>query len=123
MESKDTVSSCSDKDKKDLQHLRERKNVMKESCHKNIREIESYVKKLKPRKTSDASSDSTKQLGKCSGLGEITNVEGVQISKDVLEDDNVVAGASHDKDNITEVQSSNNKVFENVFARDHDKKT
>ncbi|GKD46449.1 hypothetical protein Tco_1271094, partial [Tanacetum coccineum] len=43
------------------------------------------------------------------------------ISKDTSEIDNNVARASHDKDNIIEVQSSKNKMFENVFAHDHDK--
>ncbi|GJZ17641.1 hypothetical protein Tco_0553764, partial [Tanacetum coccineum] len=43
------------------------------------------------------------------------------IHKDALEIDNNVAGASHAKDNITEVQSSKHKMFENFFAHDHDK--
>ncbi|GJY50347.1 hypothetical protein Tco_0441194 [Tanacetum coccineum] len=54
--------------------------------------------------------------------GNDTHAEDGKINKDALEIDNKVAGASHDKDNITEVQSSNNKMFENVFAHDHDQK-
>ncbi|GJU49597.1 hypothetical protein Tco_1219152 [Tanacetum coccineum] len=51
-----------------------------------------------------------------------TDAEGAHISKDASEIDNAVVGASHDKDNINEVQSLNNEMFENVFAHDHDKK-
>ncbi|GJV90679.1 hypothetical protein Tco_1538492 [Tanacetum coccineum] len=43
------------------------------------------------------------------------------ISKDASEIDNNVARSSHDKDNIIEVQISKNKMFENVFAHDHEK--
>ncbi|GKC77903.1 hypothetical protein Tco_1128677 [Tanacetum coccineum] len=42
------------------------------------------------------------------------------ISKDASEIDNNVDEAFHDNDNITDVQSSNNKILENVFAHDHD---
>ncbi|GJR29339.1 hypothetical protein Tco_1105571 [Tanacetum coccineum] len=45
-----------------------------------------------------------------------------KIGNDASEIDNNVAGASHDKDNITEIQSSNYLMFANVFAHDHDKK-
>ncbi|GKA20053.1 hypothetical protein Tco_0699968 [Tanacetum coccineum] len=62
------------------------------------------------------------QKSKCSSSRENTNAEDGKISKDALEIDNNVFGASHDKDNIIEVQSSNNEMFENVFAHDHDKK-
>ncbi|GJV35880.1 hypothetical protein Tco_1408357 [Tanacetum coccineum] len=54
--------------------------------------------------------------------GNDTHAEDGKINKDALEIDNKVAGASHDKDNITEVQSSNNEMFENVFAHDHGQK-
>ncbi|GJZ92314.1 hypothetical protein Tco_0664379 [Tanacetum coccineum] len=47
--------------------------------------------------------------------------EGI-ISKDASEIDNNVARASHDKYNITKVQSSNNEMFENVFAHNYDNK-
>ncbi|GJX45276.1 hypothetical protein Tco_0261952 [Tanacetum coccineum] len=57
-----------------------------------------------------------------SRTGNDTHAEDGKINKDALEIDNKVAGASHDKDNITEVQSSNNKMFENVFAHDHGQK-
>ncbi|GKE09791.1 hypothetical protein Tco_1413342 [Tanacetum coccineum] len=39
------------------------------------------------------------------------------ISKDASEIDNNVAGASHDKDNITEVQSSNNEIFAQILKK------
>ncbi|GJU03172.1 hypothetical protein Tco_1113510 [Tanacetum coccineum] len=39
------------------------------------------------------------------------------INKDASKIDNNVAGASHDKDNITEVQSSNNEMFENILKK------
>ncbi|GJR14783.1 hypothetical protein Tco_0797435 [Tanacetum coccineum] len=39
------------------------------------------------------------------------------ISKDALETDNNVAGASYDKDNITEVQSSNNEMFAKILMK------
>ncbi|GJS98269.1 hypothetical protein Tco_0819439 [Tanacetum coccineum] len=39
------------------------------------------------------------------------------LSLDALEIDNNIAGASHDKDNITEVQSSNNQMFENILKK------
>ncbi|GKA92047.1 hypothetical protein Tco_0813972 [Tanacetum coccineum] len=39
------------------------------------------------------------------------------ISKDAPEIDNNVAGASYDKDSITEVHSSNNEMFENILKK------
>ncbi|GJT51582.1 hypothetical protein Tco_0977739 [Tanacetum coccineum] len=39
------------------------------------------------------------------------------ISKDAPHIDNNVAGSFHDKDNITEVQSSNNEMFENILKK------
>nr|GEX75429.1 hypothetical protein [Tanacetum cinerariifolium] len=50
-----------------------------------------------------------------------TNIEGAQISKDGSENDNAVAKA-YDKNDSTEVQCSNNELFENVFAHNHDTK-
>ncbi|GJU53383.1 hypothetical protein Tco_1227097 [Tanacetum coccineum] len=45
------------------------------------------------------------------------------ISKDASEIDNNVAGASHDKDNITEVQSSNNEMLKTKNASEMFEKT
>ncbi|GJU09395.1 hypothetical protein Tco_1131791 [Tanacetum coccineum] len=60
--------------------------------------------------------------GKSISLWDDTNAEDGQISKDASEINNAIPKASHDKDNITEVQSSINEMFENVFAHDHAKK-
>nr|GEW42284.1 hypothetical protein [Tanacetum cinerariifolium] len=53
---------------------------------------------------------------------ENTNAGDGQINKDASDIDSNVARDFHDKDNIIEVQSSNNELIENVFAHDHNQK-
>ncbi|GJW80298.1 hypothetical protein Tco_0144273 [Tanacetum coccineum] len=52
--------------------------------------------------------------------GSDTNAGDEKISKDASEIDINVDESFYDKDNITEVQSSNNEMLKNVFAHDHD---
>ncbi|GKA81534.1 hypothetical protein Tco_0788226, partial [Tanacetum coccineum] len=66
--------------------------------------------------------DTIIQESKCIISRENTNAGDGKISKDASEIDNNVTRDFHDKDNITEVQSSNNETIENVFAHDHDQK-
>ncbi|GJY04242.1 hypothetical protein Tco_0370182 [Tanacetum coccineum] len=66
--------------------------------------------------------DTMIQTSKCNNSRENTNAGDGKISKDASVIDNNVGRDFHDKDNITKVQSENNKTIENVFAHDHDQK-
>ncbi|GJT57292.1 hypothetical protein Tco_0992346 [Tanacetum coccineum] len=85
----------------------------------NELEMQKQEKMINARTTFDFTL--SRQQGKRSSPRKNTDAEDGQISKDALEIDNVVIGASHEKDNITKVQSLNNEMFENVFTHDHDR--
>ncbi|GKA16720.1 hypothetical protein Tco_0696557 [Tanacetum coccineum] len=90
---------------------------IKERDVKQVRENGKKLNKFEMHKQ-----DTLIQKSKCSSSRENTNPEDGKISKDASEMDTNVAKDSHDKDNISDVQSSNNKMFESVVAHDHDKK-
>ncbi|GJX36649.1 hypothetical protein Tco_0248206 [Tanacetum coccineum] len=52
-------------------------------------------------------------------VGKDTDAEGTKISKNGLDYDIIIAKSSHDKDK-TEVQWSNNGLFENYFYSNHE---
>ncbi|GKG04190.1 hypothetical protein Tco_0314577, partial [Tanacetum coccineum] len=70
----------------------------------------------------DSSGTKSEKQADISRSGNHTHAEDGKIGKDDAGIGNNVVGASHDKDNIIEVQNSNNERFENIFAYDHDKK-
>ncbi|GKD78105.1 hypothetical protein Tco_1340726 [Tanacetum coccineum] len=86
----------------------------------NAIELQKQESMINAGTTSDVSLNSTTQEGKSSNPRINTDAEGAQISKDGSKNDNAIAKASHDKDNINAVQWSNNELFENVFAHSNE---
>ncbi|GJW11717.1 hypothetical protein Tco_1577544 [Tanacetum coccineum] len=82
---------------------------MKERCLRKRERLLLIVKKNSGTKSEKQADDSRS--------GNDTHVEEGMISTDASEIDNNVAGASHDKDNITEVQSSNNEMFAKILKK------
>ncbi|GKC59110.1 hypothetical protein Tco_1086708 [Tanacetum coccineum] len=130
MELKDIVSSSLRKDMSELRQLQERKKEIKKEYgieerivarahlekelmikERDVKQGWEYEKRLTEFEMQKQ--DTMIQKSKCSSLRENMNAS---------ESDNNVAGAFHDKDNITEVQSSDKEMVENVFAHDNDQK-
>nr|GEX57886.1 hypothetical protein [Tanacetum cinerariifolium] len=97
-------------------HL-EKEILIKERDVKQKCELEKRLNEFEMQKQ-----DTMIQKSKCNSSRENTNAEYGKINKDASKIDNNVSREFHDKDNITEVQSSNNEKIKNVFAHDHDKK-
>ncbi|GKB44416.1 hypothetical protein Tco_0889358, partial [Tanacetum coccineum] len=96
----------------------ERELLIKEKDVKERRENEKRVNEREMRKKERMVNEGTTLEGKCRSPGDDTDVEGAHISKVTSDVDNVVVGASHDKDKLTDVHHSNNEIFENVFAHE-----
>nr|GEU45920.1 hypothetical protein [Tanacetum cinerariifolium] len=108
------------------------KRIDERACHedelilkeRNVKERRNEVKRLNETELQkqksmmnvgtilDDNLDVTEQQGKGSNLGNDTDAEGAKMSKNGSDDDIIIAKFSHDKDQ-TEVQWSNNRLFEN----------
>ncbi|GJX26843.1 hypothetical protein Tco_0233139 [Tanacetum coccineum] len=98
------------------QNVKERRNEVKRLNEIELQKQESMINV--GRRLND-NLDFTEQQGKSSKPRKDTDAEGTKISKNGLDYDFIIAKSSHDKDK-TEVQWSNNELFQNDFYSNHE---